>query len=681
MSPKGQLAQKVPHRGVRKGPKRKVPSENSEATPVSKTISLPLQSYNSEDNVVPAFEKQKSPRAPRLHPKPSKSTREAFKIIMDARDRPPQMVPIRLLRHIPDHDALLRPVCLKRCALLSEAIRGGDVRNDEKIVTTEAMPSRTIPRYTIAGNHRSCSVRDSGRCSIASTVITEEEVMRLTELIRDEASENEATFSSINAAIYTAFETLISAAQAKDPAPVKMSILNQVAHIRTAAKLDLAIDLDADPRTYGGVLGLRRLIFLEDPGDEMNIRHFLLNNNCTIQNGNKLLRGARRLIKATAPVRKDMGGRRGALDILMMWEQAGVMPTFLETHLSYVGLLPVEDTEKIVIEASETLEEKGFLAAPVFDTQTYLRYRHGGGVAEKNLEKRKRKEVPMVEEENEIENVSLKKGKKRKKDNSKKGTRRSKKNTAGESKHSEQRQDSRDPTEQVKCIDTDDCDLENMAGRSAMAEAKKSKVEGCETKNAEAETNAAERVNSDTSAMQKAEKFNEAEARKAQCESVLAEEHVIKPVAEAIVEEKTAPESALKAIAEAKNLAKAEAEKASKAIAEADAEVDRLRKEMQEMRAEMERTKHEQFPKITLNELEESRQIIETSKAEIARLRMELDGLRNPPMTTRRCGRVRKASSRVTSGAIENIFSLPDQTVMEVYNEIAARLKDKGLID
>lgn len=176
-----------------------------------------------------------------------------------------------------------------------------------------------------------------------------------------------------------------------------------------------------------------------------------------------------------------------------------------------------------------------------------------------------------------------------------------------------------------------------------------------------------------------------AEAGRAEPERILAEEAVTKALAEPKKAERTDIENAAKAIAEAKALTIAETEKAAKAMAVAKAEVEWLRKEMEGMRAEIESSKHEQVSKKSVNELEESRKIIESSTAEVEQLRQELDGLRHTTMQTelvqtRRCGRIRKAISRVTSGAVEKVFSLPDETVIEVYNEISMRLKEKGLI-
>lgn len=256
----------------------------------------------------------------------------AYCIIRKVRTESPKLLPMRLICPIPGHGGIMRPVDLGRSARMSLAMVRGDIRANEPIVINDALPSLSIPRHPLSGNHRACSCRDSGSSIIVGHVIEEADLMRMVEVIQDCGR----AYPSKRHAMCASFKFLMIALQTRDPSPVGMTAINQVTMIRTffeAEKCDerkrsgRSIGIN-NARSFGGFYGLRGLMFPGDVGDISSQRHFLLNNSFNLRNGNRVLKGARAIITIELPFAIEYEGRKGFLDMLIMWEHLGCMPSF-----------------------------------------------------------------------------------------------------------------------------------------------------------------------------------------------------------------------------------------------------------------------------------------------------------------------------------------------------------------
>ncbi len=177
------------------------------------------------------------------------------------------MIPFRMMRHMPGHDALIRPVDTLRVSYISTRIGSGGFRRHEPCCVNDPLPDVGVPMYILGGNHRHASTRDSGQVLIPTNSVSTKNVRAMMRLLKNEdqllidAGQLASHFTEYQQA-HRCLEILATTLQGLEPAPKPLTCLQQVQLIRTAARNDLILDfLNAPASSYGHVEGLRARIF------------------------------------------------------------------------------------------------------------------------------------------------------------------------------------------------------------------------------------------------------------------------------------------------------------------------------------------------------------------------------------------------------------------------------------
>lgn len=313
--------------------------------------------------------------------------REAEAILKEVRGRALYLVPFRLIRHLPEHDSLIRPVDTLRATFIGTGISTSGFRRHEPCCTNDPIPEIGLPRYVIGGNHRCASTRDSGQVLVPTNRVSVKQVRRLMRLLtkEDQLLINSGLMRSHFAEKDQAMrcmEILAVTLQGMEPAPKALTCLQQVQLIRTAARNDPTLNfVHSGSLPKGGVGLMRSRVFPGHAGTDDSSIHFLLNNNMGDRNKNKLLKGAVVLISTESSFKLPaIPDRKSLLDILVFWESKDYIGAFLDTHLAYAGAMSTTILHTITEHTLACIENGDYNTTP-FNTAAYRL--HVGGCTSK----------------------------------------------------------------------------------------------------------------------------------------------------------------------------------------------------------------------------------------------------------------------------------------------------------
>ncbi len=103
----------------------------------------------------------------------------AESVMQEVRGKALYLIPFRMMHHLPNHGALIRPVDTVRATFIGTGIGTTGFRRYEPCCANDPIPEIGVRRFIVGRNHRNASTRDLGQVLIPTNRTSRKRIQEL----------------------------------------------------------------------------------------------------------------------------------------------------------------------------------------------------------------------------------------------------------------------------------------------------------------------------------------------------------------------------------------------------------------------------------------------------------------------------------------------------------------------